>query len=132
MEFITDITEEVKKHIESVGHEIVETDSFLISEAIEKVKNKIRNKTNQKEVPQGLKYVWVNRSVGEFLNFKIKIGKLQIESLNFERIAKEITDAGVKVSYDDTMTTGAKFESYLNNLITYGEDQFYKYRRLVW
>ncbi|WP_314396374.1 hypothetical protein [Leptotrichia shahii] len=132
MEFITDITEEVKKHIESVGHEIVETDSFLISEAIEKVKNKIRNKTNQKEVPQGLKYVWVNQSVGEFLNFKIKIGKLQIESLNFERIAKEITDAGVKVSYDDTMTTGAKFESYLNNLITYGEDQFYKYRRLVW
>lgn len=132
MEFITDITEEVKKHIESVGHEIVETDSFLISEAIEKVKNKIRNKTNQKEVPQGLKYVWVNQSVGEFLNFKIKIGKLQIESLNFERIAKEIADAGVKVSYDDTMTTGAKFESYLNNLITYGEDQFYKYRRLVW
>ena len=132
MEFITDITEEVKKHIESVGHEIVETDSFLISEAIEKVKNKILNKTNQKEVPQGLKYVWVNQSVGEFLNFKIKIGKLQIESLNFERIAKEITDAGVKVSYDDTMTTGAKFESYLNNLITYGEDQFYKYRRLVW
>ena len=132
MEFITDITEEVKKHIESVGHEIVETDSFLISEAIEKVKNKIRNKTNQKEVPQGLKYVWVNQSVGEFLNFKIKIGKLQIESLNFERIAKEITDAGVKVNYDDTMTTGAKFESYLNNLITYGEDQFYKYRRLVW
>lgn len=132
MEFITDITEEVKKYIESVGHEIVETDSFLISESIEKVKNKIRNKTNQKEVPQGLKYVWVNQSVGEFLNFKLKIGKLQMESLNFERMAKEITDAGVKVSYDDTMTTGAKFESYLNSLLTYGEDQFYRYRRLVW
>lgn len=132
MEFITDITEEVKKYIESVGYEIVETDSFLISEAIEKVKNKIRNKTNQKEVPQGLKYAWVNQSVGEFLNFKLKIGKLQIESLNFGRIAKEITDAGVKVSYDDTMTTGAKFESYLNNLLTYGEDQFYRYRRFVW
>lgn len=132
MEIITDITEEVKKYIESVGHEIVETDSFLISEAIEKVKNKIRNKTNQKEVPQGLKYVWVNQSVGEFLNFKLKIGKLQMESLNFERMAKEITDAGVKVSYDDTMTTGAKFESYLNSLLTYGEDQFYRYRRLVW
>lgn len=132
MEFITDITEEVKKHIESVGYEIVETDSFLISEAIEKVKNKIRNKTNQKEVPQGLKYVWINQSVGEFLNFKLKIGKLQIESLNFGRMAKEITDAGVKVSYDDTMTTGAKFESFLNNLLTYGEDQFYRYRRLIW
>ena len=132
MEFITDITEEVKKHIELVGYEIVETDSFLISEAIEKVKNKIRNKTNQKEVPQGLKYVWINQSVGEFLNFKLKIGKLQIESLNFERMAKEITDAGVKVSYDDTMTTGAKFESFLTTLLTYGEDQFYRYRRIVW
>ena len=132
MEIITDITEEVKKHIESVGYEIVETDSFLISEAIEKVKNKIRNKTNQKEVPQGLKYVWINQSVGEFLNFKLKIGKLQIESLNFGRMAKEITDAGVKVSYDDTMTTGAKFESFLTTLLTYGEDQFYRYRRLVW
>lgn len=132
MEFITDITEEVKKYIESVRYEIVETDSFLISEAIEKVKNKIRNKTNQKEVSQGLKYVWINQSVGEFLNFKLKIGNLQIESLNFERMAKEITDAGVKVSYDDTMTTGAKFESYLNSLLTYGDDQFYSYRRLVW
>ena len=132
MEFITDITEEVKKYIESVRYEIVETDSFLISDAIEKVKNKIRNKTNQKEVSQGLKYVWINQSVGEFLNFKLKIGNLQIESLNFERMAKEITDAGVKVSYDDTMTTGAKFESYLNSLLTYGDDQFYSYRRLVW
>ncbi len=132
MEIITDITEEVKKYIESVGHEIVETDSFLISESIEKVKNKIRNKTNQKEVPQGLKYVWINQSVGEFLNFKLKIGKLQIESLNFGRMAKEITDTGVKVSYDDTMTTGAKFESFLTTLLTYGEDQFYRYRRLVW
>lgn len=132
MENITDITEEVKKYIESVGHEIVETDSFLISEAIEKVKNKICNKTNQKEVPQGLKYVWVNQSVGEFLNFKLKIGKLQIESLNFGRMAKEIVDAGVKISYDDTMTTGGKFESFLNILLTYGDDQFYRYRRLVW
>ena len=132
MEITTDITEEVKKYIESVGHEIVETDSFLISEAIEKVKNKIRNKTNQKEVPQGLKYVWVNQSVGEFLNFKLKIGKLQIESLNFGRMAKEIVDAGVKISYDDTMTTGGKFESFLNSLLTYGDDQFYRYRRLVW
>ena len=132
MEFITDITEEVKKCIESVGCEIIETDSFLISEVIEKVKNNIRNKTNQKEVPKGLKYVWVTQSVGEFLSFRLKIGKLQIENLNFERMAKEITDAGVKVSYDDTMTTGAKFESYLNSLLTYGEDQFYRYRRLVW
>ena len=132
MEFITDVTEEVKKYIESVGYEIVETDSFLISEAIEKVKNKIRNKTNQKEVPKGLKHVWITQSVGEFLNFKLKIGKLQIENLNFERMAKEITDAGVKISYDDTMTTGAKFESYLTTLLTYGEDQFYRYRRLVW
>ena len=132
MDYIEDINEDVKKMIKSVGYEIVDADLFLLEQSIDKVKFYILNKTNQNKVPAGLKYVWINRSVAEFLNFKKALGKLNIDGLNFGRIAKEIGEGDTKVVFDNTKTTGDKFEVFLAELITYGEDELLKYRRLVW
>ena len=66
------------------------------------------------------------------MNFKKALGKLNIDGLNFGRIAKEIGEGDTKVVFDNTKTTGDKFEVFLAELITYGEDELLKYRRLVW
>ena len=132
MEYITDIKEDVKNYLKSLDYEIVDTDLFLLDNAIQTVKYYICNKTNQKKVPEGLKYVWINRSVAEFLNFKLKLNQLNILGLNFNRIAKEISEGKTKVVFDDTKSTGDKFEVYLANLLTYGEEEILRFRRLVW
>ena len=134
MEYIKtlDIENDVEKYIESFGVQLTPDDSFLLSEAIEKVRYYIKNRTNQGEVPEGLKYLWINRTVGEFLNFKKVMGKLDINGLNFGRIAKEISEGDTKVVFDSTKTTGDKFEVFLSSMLTYGEDEIIRYRRFVW
>ena len=62
----------------------------------------------------------------------LRVGKLEIDALDFGRIAKEISEGDTKVAYDNTKTTGDKFEVYTMYLQTYGEDEIKRYRRLVW
>ena len=111
---------------------IEEPDNFILENSIEKIKLYIINKTNQKQVPENLKYVWIERVIGEYLVFMLRIGKLEIDALDFGRIAKEISEGDTKVAYDNTKTTGDKFEVYTTYLQTYGEDEIKRYRRLVW
>ena len=111
---------------------IDEIDNFILGNSIEKIKLYIVNKSNQKQVPENLKYVWIERVIGEYLVFMLRIGKLEIDALDFGRIAKEISEGDTKVAYDNTKTTGDKFEVYTMYLQTYGEDEIKRYRRLVW
>ena len=132
MEYVENITEDVKKSLKSVGYDVVDADLFLLNQSIEKVKSYIKNKTNQNKVPEGLKYVWIDRSIGEFLFFKKSLNQLNIPNLNFSRIAKEISEGDTKVVYEDTKTTGDKFEVYIEYLLTKGESELLRYRRIVW
>lgn len=132
MDYVENIREDVVKTLKSVGYEVVDADLFLLEQSIEKVKSYIKNKTNQNKVPEGLKYIWIDRSTGEFLNFKKSLNQLNLNGLNFGRIAKEISEGDTKVVYEDTKTTGDKFEVYMTYLMTRGEDELLRYRRIVW
>lgn len=132
MEYVENIKEDAIKTLKSVGYEVIDADLFLLEQSIEKVKSYIKNKTNQNKVPEGLKYIWIDRSTGEFLNFKKSLNQLNLNGLNFGRMAKEISEGDTKVVYEDTKTTGDKFEVYMTYLMTRGEDELLRYRRIVW
>lgn len=132
MDYVENIKEDVIKTLKSVGYEVVDTDLFLLEQSIEKVKSYIKNKTNQNKVPEGLKYIWIERSTGEFLYFKKSLNQLELKGLDFDRVAKEISEGDTKVVYEDTKTTGDKFEVYTTYLMTRGEDELLRYRRIVW
>nr|DAN25494.1 MAG TPA: head to tail adaptor [Caudoviricetes sp.] len=132
MEYVENIKEDVKKSLKSVGYDVVDADLFLLEQSIEKVKSYIKNKINQNKVPEGLKHIWIDRSTGEFLYFKKSLNQLELNGLNFGRMAKEISEGDTKVVYEDTKTTGDKFEVYMTYLMTRGEDELLRYRRIVW
>lgn len=132
MEYIENIKEDVIKTLKSVGYEVVDADLFLLEQSIEKVRSYIKNKTNQNKVPEGLKHIWIDRSTGEFLYFKKSLNQLELKGLDFDRVAKEISEGDTKVVYEDTKTTGDKFEVYMTYLMTRGEDELLRYRRIVW
>ena len=132
MNFINskDIEHEIISKLSKLG--VDEIDNFILENSIEKTKLYIVNKSNQKQVPENLKYVWIERVIGEYLLFMLRVGKLEIDALDFGRIAKEISEGDTKVAYDNTKTTGDKFEVYTMYLQMYGEDEIKRYRRLVW
>jgi len=132
MEYVENIKEDVIKTLKSVGYEVVDTDLFLLEQSIEKVKSYIKNKTNQNKVPEGLKYIWVDRSTGEFLYFKKSLNQLELKGLDFDRVAKEISEGDTKVVFEDTKSVGDKFEVFTTYLMTRGEDELLRYRRIVW
>ena len=132
MDYVENIKEDVIKTLKSVGYEVVDADLFLLEQSIEKVKSYIKNKTNQNKVPEGLKHIWIDRSTGEFLYFKKSLNQLELNGLDFGRMAKEISEGDTKVVYEDTKTTGDKFEVYMTYLMTRGEDELLRYRRIVW
>ena len=132
MEYVENIKEDVIKTLKSVGYEVVDTDLFLLEQSIEKVKSYIKNKTNQNKVPEGLKYIWVDRSTGEFLYFKKSLNQLELKGLDFDCVAKEISEGDTKVVFEDTKSVGDKFEVFTTYLMTRGEDELLGYRRIVW
>ena len=132
MEYIENIKEDVIKTLKSVGYEVVDADLFLLEQSIEKVRSYIKNKTNQNRVPEGLKYIWIDRSTGEFLYFKKSLNQLELKGLDFDRMAKEISEGDTKVVFEDTKSMGDKFEVYMTYLMTRGEDELLRYRRIVW
>lgn len=132
MEYIENIKEDVIKTLKSVGYEVVDTDLFLLEQSIEKVKSYIKNKTNQNKVPEGLKHIWIDRSTGEFLYFKKSLNQLELNGLDFDRVAKEISEGDTKVVFEDTKSEGDKFEVFTMYLMTRGEEELLRYRRIVW
>lgn len=132
MEYVENIKDDVIKTLKSVGYEVVDTDLFLLEQSIEKVKSYIKNKTNQNKVTEGLKYIWVDRSTGEFLYFKKSLNQLELKGLDFDRVAKEISEGDTKVVFEDTKSVGDKFEVFTTYLMTRGEDELLRYRRIVW
>lgn len=132
MDYVENIKEDVIKTLKSVGYEVVDTDLFLLDQSIEKVKSYIKNKTNQNKVPEGLKYIWVDRSTGEFLYFKKSLNQLELKGLDFDRVAKEISEGDTKVVFEDTKSEGDKFEVFTMYLMTRGEEELLRYRRIVW
>lgn len=132
MEYVENVKDDVIKTLKSVGYEVVDTDLFLLEQSIEKVRSYIKNKTNQNKVPEGLKYIWIDRSTGEFLYFKKSLNQLELKGLDFDRVAKEISEGDTKVVYEDTKSMGDKFEVFTTYLMTRGEDELLRYRRIVW
>ena len=132
MEYVENIKEDVIKTLKSVSYEVIDTDLFLLEQSIEKVKSYIKNKTNQNKVPEGLKHIWIDRSTGEFLYFKKSLNQLELNGLDFDRVAKEISEGDTKVVFEDTKSEGDKFEVFTMYLMTRGEEELLRYRRIVW
>lgn len=132
MRYIENIDKDVKKYLKSVGYEVVDTDLFLLEQSIEKVKSYIKNKTNQNKVPEGLKHIWIDRSTGEFLYFKKSLNQLELNGLDFDHVAKEISEGDTKVVFEDAKSEGDKFEVFTMYLMTRGEEELLRYRRIVW
>lgn len=107
----------------------------LLQYIICSVAERVKNETNQPEIPEGLQYAVVEMAVGEYLAFKKNAGQLNIEGLDLEAAVKQIQEGDTNTVFatgDGSMTPEQRLEALIARLCRDRTREFIRYRRLVW
>ncbi len=123
------------KRLESLGYEFKEGDEAVLSFALQKAENTVKNDCNILSVPDGLVNIVVDMAVGEFLTAKKTFAPNDLEGLDLNAAVKQIQAGDTNVSYavgDGCLTAEQRLDNFINYLLNYGHEQFSRYRRIIW
>lgn len=124
--------EAVLKRLDSFGYSLDKDDGWVISFAMQKVENHIKNSCNTTSVPDGLFNVAVDMVCGEFLFTKKQTGNLDLSDLDLNGAITQIHEGDVTVQFASGSSDEDKFNQLLNYLLHNGEGDFVCYRKLKW
>ena len=122
----------VLKRLVSFGYDLKEDDSWVISFAMQKVENHIKNSCNTTDIPDGLFHVAVDMVCGEFLFAKKQTGKLELADLDLNGAITQIHEGDTTVQFASGSSDEEKFNNFLNYLMHTKEGDFVCYRKLKW
>lgn len=106
---------------------------FLLTLSMQSMRQKICNECNVPGVPDGLLYVYVDMTIGDYLNTLYCMNKLDIDSLDLQGLVSSINLGDASVSYSNStndLSADAKFRLLVEELRK-GRD-FACYRKLKW
>ena len=107
----------------------------LLGFVIGAVTERIRNETNQPEIPEGLRYVAVGMVLGQYLSLKKGMGLLDIENLDLEAGIKQIQEGDTNTVFatgEGSLTPEQRLDNLTNYLMNGRTNEFLRYRRIVW
>lgn len=125
----------VKERLKSFGYEVKEGDEFSLTFCVDKVRNTIKNDTNQSEVPEGLEHIAVDMTVGEFLLTKKTFAPDDLANFDLTYAVKQIQTGDTNTVFatgDSSLTPEQRLTTFINYLLSYGRAEFSAYRRLKW
>lgn len=131
------LLQEIKDRLRSLGiavsSEPGNADEAIINFSMDKVTNHIKNQTNLNKIPEGLFEIAVDKVVGEFLYLKKSMGQLDVSTLNFDLVAKQVQDGDTSVTFvvNDNSTPEGQFNILIDSLRN-SETDYAKYRVLTW
>ena len=102
---------------------------------INSVTERVKNETNQPEIPEGLHWLTVELVVGEYLTFKKNAGQLDMNGLDFEAAIKQIQEGDTNTVFatgEGSLTPEQRLELLIARLTRDRSREFIRYRRLVW
>jgi hypothetical protein len=133
---LTDFIDDVDLRLQSLNYTIQEGDAWLIAFCIQKVVNTIKNNCNIKEIPDGLRQIAVNMVCGEFLFNKKNSGDLSGFEIDISNAAiKRIQEGDTTIEFafgSGDLTPEQRLNAVINYLMTCGNAEFSRYRRLRW
>ena len=127
-----EVLEKVKERLNSFGYETTDADAVSLVFIISKVKQSIKNQCNLPEVPDELQYVLVDWVCGEFLSAKYGAGTLDIDTLDLDGALASLSEGDVSISFDNSTSDDAKFQSLIKGLGDTGKDELLCFRKLRW
>ncbi len=130
-----DIYDDVVARLAALGYTVTESPDAAVTYAINRAAEKIKANINRTEIPEGLRYTWVDMAAGLFLFDKKAAGQLG-EAFDFTAPVKKITEGDVTVeafgASDGSSTPEARFDKMLDSLINPPQSIFAAFRRLKW
>lgn len=110
-------------------------DDPILPYMVNSVTERVKNETNQPEVPEGLHYVAVELVVGEYLTFKKNAGQLNIDGLDLEAAVKQIQEGDTNTVFaigDGSQTPEQRLDTLIARLCQDRTREFIRYRRVQW
>lgn len=107
----------------------------LLVFVVNSVTERVKNETNQPEIPEGLRYMAAGMTVGEYLNLKKSTGQLDVEGLDLEAAIKQIQEGDTNTVFavgEGSQTPEQRLDTLIHYLIAGRTGEFLRYRRIVW
>lgn len=128
---------EVEKRLKSLGVHRADKDDYAIMYAADNAETIIKNETNLNEVPDGLKFVWVDMAAGYYLQEKKSFSQLKICGEDFSQApTKSITEGDVSITFasasDGAKTPESRLDELIERLINPPEGVYAKFRKIQW
>lgn len=123
------------ERLKSFGYEVKASDEFALAFCIEKVRNTIKNETNQKDVPAELDYIAIDMVVGEFLLSKKTFAPSELTDFDFDYAVKQIQTGDTNTVFavgTGSLTPEQRLNAFINYLLSYGKAEFAAFRRIKW
>ena len=124
--------EKARELLAALGFTVAVDDALLVF--IENsVTERVKNETNQSEIPEGLEYLSAEMVVGEYLNLKKNSGEL--EGFDTEAAIKQIQEGDTNITFAlgaGSSTPEQRLDNLINYLINGRTREFIRYRRVVW
>lgn len=126
----------VTKRLKTFGYEVnAESDVFALAFCVEKVRNTIKNDTNQLDLPEGLELIAVDMAAGEFFLMKKTFAPDFLTSLDLDFAVKQIQTGDTNTVFavgDGNMTPEQRLNTFINYLLTNGKAELSAFRRFRW
>lgn len=123
--------EKLIKRLSSLGYTYEsETDEWMLNFLTESVEKRIMNAINDTVVPEGLTNIEIDMICGEFLKWKKSTN--QLTTFDFESAIQSIKEGDTSVTFQSGLSPEQQFDAYISSLANGNEEDFVRYRKLVW
>lgn len=124
--------EKARELLAALGYTVAVDDAMLVFIG-NSVTERVKNETNQSEIPEGLEYLSAEMVVGEYLNLKKNSGEL--EGFDTEAAIKQIQEGDTNITFalgTGSSTPEQRLDNLINYLINGRTREFIRYRRVIW
>lgn len=121
-------------YLEALGVQIATGDA-LLGMVIREVEQRVKNLSNQAELPEGLEPMAIRMVVGEYLSILKGMGLLNITTIDLEAAEKQIKEGDTQITYsvgEGTLTPEQRLDSLIAAMRSLNMAEIYRYRRLIW
>lgn len=130
---VESVLEGVTELLTALGVE--DADDVLLEYIAGSVMERIRNRINSDDIPEGLYHACIRLVTGEVLRALYSSGKLEAEGLDFSAPALQISEGKVNItmaSGNGTLTADQKLAQLIAGLTDIEAYNVHRYRRLIW
>ena len=124
-----------KERLIALGYDFKNSDKSLLSFAVQKAENTVKNECSLSEVPEGLLNVAVDMAAGEFLLSKKTFAPEDISELDLDAAVKSLQVGDTSTSFaigEGSQTAEQRLDCLIDRLLNAGREQFSCYRRIRW